>query len=120
MFEDLSSLKALIWVLPTVDAVVSDEACLSQKAFSPVWLLLCKRNVERWVETSAALLAFIRLLPTVDPLVLGKVWFAIEGLPTLHALVWLLPGMDHVALKKDVLLLKTFLHSVPSHGFTPE
>ena len=40
-------------------------------------------------ESSAALLTFIRLLPTVDPLVLGKVVFAVEVLLTLHVLVWL-------------------------------
>ena len=40
-------------------------------------------------ESCAALLTFIRLLPTVDPLVLGKVVFAVEGLLTLHILVWL-------------------------------
>ena len=40
-------------------------------------------------ESSSVLVTFIRLLPTVDPLVLGKVVFGVEGLLTLHVLLWM-------------------------------
>ena len=71
-------------------------------------------------ESSSVRVTFIRLLPTVDPLVLGKVVLAVEGLLTLHVLVWLLPSIDHMVLKKVCDLAGDLPSLVHSYGIIPE
>lgn len=52
--------------------------------------------------------AFVRLLSTVNALVLCKVGPAVESLPTLHALTGPLPRMDYMVLKEVSALNKSF------------
>ena len=82
MFEDFATLEALIWILTTVDDVVANEtrpisegfsAFFAHKGFFSSVASVMQNKSGAVGEGLSTLTAFIRLLPTVIPLVLRQV-----------------------------------------------
>lgn len=79
MLKDLSTLKALIWVLSTMNDVVSKEASPMSKDLST----FCTHK---------------RFLSSMSPSMQDKIGAVGEGLPTFTALIWPLPALDSLVL----------------------